>query len=181
MSLTFIEHWLVTSWADIATFIVSIGGGITFLATLWKWRTDYTRDLRKQRFELYYKLRSQYETFVPIFEALDHYAEAKTQEEKNKAEAEVRALDTNVREQFAAFLENVALLAQSKIINYRLANYEFGHYALLCWDTPPFWDDPFDKQDHPYWALLKAFIDNIRVYQHELFNERTKTVSKIRL
>jgi hypothetical protein len=85
---------------------------------------------------------------------------------KADAEAAIRALSINIRARFAAFIEHVALVTKSGIISYRLANYEFGYYAIMCWECgSPFWDDLTDddtKQKDPYWGLYCEFVSKLR-------------------
>jgi hypothetical protein len=77
-------------------------------------------------------------------------------QKKEAKQKDIRALPIRTREKFAAFIEHIGLVTKSGLISRRLANYEFGYYAILCWECSPFWEDIVDpeaKQNDPYWAL----------------------------
>ncbi|MFZ3327636.1 MAG: hypothetical protein WA231_17895 [Methylocella sp.] len=183
MSITEIEDWLKFNAVPLSV----LGGMIVFLTNLWKLRVDYSKDIRKQRRDLIDKLRSQFddeEMFGNVFDALDDYRTAiETNDEESRlaAELKVRAINVATRDKFCTLLERVALLSKSKVIDERWAHYEFGYYTLLCWKTPPFWDEPFDSENEPYWALFKDFAERMEVCEKELKADPEKTIRRIRV
>jgi len=134
---------------------------------------EVSKDATRRRSETYDKLRIAFdgEEFAPVYDALDNYAQAlkpftnassdskgdappisdESTRERAVADNAVRKLSPNVRRGFAASIEHIALVTKSGLISYTLANYEFGYYAILCWDCEPFWHDL--EQNTPYWAL----------------------------
>jgi hypothetical protein len=163
--------------------------GLTIIALLgiagsiFKFGYEFRRDGARQRSDLYDKLRERFdgEEFDNIFTALDNYAEALPEQQAQEEQA-IRDLTINDRGGFAAFIEHVALVTKSGLISYPLANYEFGFYAIRCWECAPFWDDLCDdaKQDDPYWALYREFVENLRPAAEALKNNPSGEIAKLR-
>jgi len=169
--------------------------GITLVAVLGifggiiKFAYEVARDNTRRRGEVYDKLREKFDSdeFEPIYCLLETYAYGSDNEQK-EAEKAIRALSVDERQRFGAFIEHVALVAKSGVINYALANYEFGYYTRLCWKCPPFWDDLCDEngQNDPYWAIYREFVDELEPFDRALREKREsflpkKTLSKIKI
>ena len=63
------------------------------------------------------------------------------------------------KREFLGFFEELALMANSKLIKRRVAHYMFGYYALRCWQSQNFWID-IERQSI-YWALFKDFAQQM--------------------
>jgi len=121
--------------------------------------------------------------FNPIFRALDAYKYG-SPEERSEAEKAIHDLSLRLKEKFAAFIEHIGLLTKSGVLSYRLANYQFGYYAILCWECSPFWDDitdPDTKQNDPYWALYREFVENLRPVASALKSKSVAEVAKLKI
>lgn len=64
------------------------------------------------------------------------------------------------RRNLVGFLEEVALMVDSKLIRLEVAHYMYGYYVLLVADSKHFWDglDP----DSQYWAVFRRFAQRLR-------------------
>jgi hypothetical protein len=144
------------------TLFAVIGG---FLGAL-KFLIEYSRDNRRKRMELYIKLREEFRTkpsFGKIMEFLETYAASEEADKPALGETFLREVDRDTRLEFAAFLDDLAMIMKSGALRARVANYMFGYYAILCWKNDPFWTG-LDR-DGPYWALLKYFIGWMKLHQ----------------
>jgi hypothetical protein len=68
---------------------------------------------------------------------------------------------------------------KSGALRARVANYSFGHYAILCWENAPFWEEL--GQDDPYWAVLKYFVWWMKVHKRILTAVRWLAVFSLRV
>jgi hypothetical protein len=169
------------SFFDGLTLLVVLG----IFGSIGKFAYESTRDGTRRRSDLYDKLRERFDgdEFDPVYTALENYNYCPPEERAN-AEVAIRALPINIRARFAAFIEHVALVTKSGIISYRLANYEFGYYAIMCWECgPPFWDDLTDeatKQNDPDWALYRDFVRMLRLAASELKRNTSAEIAKLK-
>ena len=166
-------------------------GGVTFLAILGlfgglvKFYYEFARDNARRRSDLYDKLREKFDSdeFGNIYEAIDRYTYC-LPEEKGEVEKAIRALPLHVRDKFAAFIEYVGLLTKSELLSCELSNDEFGYYAILCWECTPLWDDitdPVLKQNDPYWALYREFVEKLRPVATALKGNPSAEIAKLKL
>ena len=56
---------------------------------------------------------------------------------------------------FVGFLEEVALMVNSRLIRKEVAHYMFGYYVLLCSQSDYFWEG-LDRNS-VYWSLFRRF------------------------
>ncbi|RNJ50328.1 hypothetical protein [Methylocystis hirsuta] len=169
--------------------------GLTLVAlsgiagSIFKFGYELKKDGVKRRSDLYDDLRKEFDggSFDNIFTALDDYDTAVKHNPAGslpviQAEISIRSLPLNDKYRFAAFIEHVALVTNSGIISYPLANYAFGEYARLGWNCAPFWDDLCDtsKQKDPYWAMYQEFVAKLQPAAEALNATPSKAVAKIR-
>lgn len=64
------------------------------------------------------------------------------------------------RRNLVGFLEEVALMVDSKLIRLEVAHYMYGYYVLLVANSKHFWHglDP----DSQYWAVFRRFAQKLR-------------------
>lgn len=72
---------------------------------------------------------------------------------------ELAALPVQVRRNFAGFMEEVALMTNSKLLSPVVASYMFGRYVVLTERSRHFWEG-MDK-DERYWSLFRSFASQI--------------------
>lgn len=86
----------------------------------------------------------------------------------------LRKLPIQDRRNFGGFLEEVALMVNSKQITKDVAHYMFGHYILLTERSTHFWQD-LDR-DGTYWRLFHHFATEMRECA-----ERAEDLEKLKL
>jgi hypothetical protein len=64
------------------------------------------------------------------------------------------------RRNFVGFLEEVALMVNSKVLRPEVAHYMFGYYVLLVDGSQHFWED-LDRSSE-YWALFRTFASRMK-------------------
>ncbi|MGY8662430.1 hypothetical protein Q3C01_08685 [Bradyrhizobium sp. UFLA05-109] len=130
-----------------------------------KFLFEYHRENKRKRMEMYISLREKFrenDDFDPIFAALDQYNEA---EPDSAAEAQARLKLSSIpygdRYEFVALLDDIAMAMNSGTLKPRVANYSFGHYAILCWEVDEFWTDLRENRNDPYWSLFRRFVKRL--------------------
>lgn len=140
--------------------------GITLLALVGaaKFLLEYSRDNKRKRMEQYVSLRKKFrenDKFDEIFAWLDKYDEAEDERDKAVARLKLSEIPYGDRYEFVALLEDIAMAMNSGALKPRVANYMFGHYAILCWEVDEFWVHLREGKDEPYWALFKRFVKRL--------------------
>jgi hypothetical protein len=95
------------------------------------------------------------------------------------AQERVKKIPAKERGAFANFIEHVALVTQSGFISYPLAHYEFGYYAIRCYECDEFWHD-LEERDSPYWALYGYFIKRLIIERDKLKEDPETEIKKLR-
>lgn len=70
------------------------------------------------------------------------------------------------RRNLVGFLEEVALLVDSKIIREDVAYYMFGYYVNLIYKSENFWEG-LDREG-PYWQVFRKFAERMKDHQPRL-------------
>lgn len=149
--------WLVSWLKDNGITLVALVGAAKFLF-------EYNRDNKRKRMEMYINLREKFREnkgFDDIFKALDKYDQAKNEATKAAARKKLSLIPYGHRYEFVALLEDIAIAMKSGALKPSVANYMFGHYAILCWDIDEFWSDLRENKEEPYWALFKHFVKRL--------------------
>lgn len=75
-------------------------------------------------------------------------------------DAGLSAIPIQERRNLVGFLEEVALMVDSKLIRLEVAHYMYGYYVLLVANSKHFWVglDP----DSQYWAVFRQFANKLR-------------------
>jgi hypothetical protein len=137
---------MLSYFKDAAIILASVVTVITFFTGAW----EYRRRTRQERAQNLLQMRRRFlETpaFREILEALI------TQDPRL---AQVPLAD---RRNFAGFLEEVALMANSNLIRPEVAHYMFGYYVLLTDESPLFWAGM--ERESVYWSQFRQFAAHI--------------------
>ncbi|MGV3617621.1 MAG: hypothetical protein ACO1SV_20035 [Fimbriimonas sp.] len=128
-----------------------IAGSIIALVTFFSGVVEYARQTHLRRAQQFVEMRRRFlETglFQEIIRLLAHDDPA------------LRNIPIQDRRNFGGFLEEVALMVNSRLIPRPVAHYMFGHYVLLTERSVHFWDG-LDR-DGTYWQLFHRFAADMR-------------------
>ena len=141
---------------DIKEIAVIVGAVISLLALV-KGVFEYARQGTQRRAEYFLKMRDRIfgdDDFNMVQFAIDDGSEEKISE-----------ISLAQKETFLSFIEEVAVLKNSKIINVDIAYYMFGYFAISCWNSDYFWSD-IDRNDR-YWTVFKKFAEQMIEYKQK--------------
>lgn len=129
-------------------------GGIAALTTFLTGVVEYARQANLRRGEAFIAMRRRFledPRFRDILNLLDHddprLAEVPTQDRRN----------------FVGFLEEVAILCESKMIRREIAHYMFGRYVGLADASEHLWHG-LHKEDR-YWTLFRRYAADNRAME----------------
>lgn len=137
-----LEFW--KSWAIIAAGVI---GFITFLTGL----LEYVRQGRQHRAENFVQMRRRFLETPQYRQILDKLA---------VDDPTLRDESVQEKRNFIGFLEEVALMVNSKLIRKEVAHYMFGYYVLLAAKSVHFWEG-LDK-DSQYWTVFRQFSEEMK-------------------
>ncbi|BCD99846.1 hypothetical protein [Marinagarivorans cellulosilyticus] len=87
----------------------------------------------------------------------------------------IDTLTLDQKETYLGFIEEIAVLENSKLINTQTAYYMFGYCAISCWRSDLFWRDV--SREDKYWSLFKDFAERMCVFD----TEREIVTKKVKL
>lgn len=143
---------------------ITIGGLIT-LITFWVGLIQYIRQNRQNRATQFVEARRRFLENPSFREILNLLATDSPQ---------LKDIPIQERRNLVGFLEEVALMVNSRIIRQRVAHYMFGYYVLLVDGSENFWDGLDKKSD--YWAVFRSFAYAMRS-QSEHITENAKDLA----
>jgi len=135
--------------------ITLILGGIVGLLTLIKGVGEYSRQGAQKRAEHFIELRKRFQEnslFKEMCQELDEDPPALA----NRPFKEKREL--------LGFFEDIALMANSKLIREHVVHYMFGYYMIRCWESNNFWKNL--NRDSKYWALFRHFAEEMKKFEN---------------
>jgi hypothetical protein len=162
-----IKDWLLADRQVVAF----LGATFTAICGFCAWLFAYWREIKRRNFETFFKMRGEFRTnerFGRVFKALN--GDPATMRPKSgpigallgrkddgSPEITLDQISHDDAEEFAGFLEEVAILVQSKVISPKLAHYFFGYYAIVVVNNPSFMEKIEDEETREYWGLLRSF------------------------
>lgn len=137
--------------------LVIIFGILGSLLAFFKGIVEYTRQGSEKRADRFFKLERDF-----------FYIECNKNICRLLESDDVRLLDVGYEDKlnFLGFLEQVALLVNSKLLRFEVANYVYGYYISKCANSVNFWTDELDKSS-PYWSLFFSFSERIKIAKIE--------------
>ena len=153
--------------------LAEIAGVVIALVTLVKGVVEYIKQGAQKRTELFLKMRDRYDKFVGLCSLLAHRDSA-------AAENEIRRLPFDIKREFLALYEEIALMTNSGLIRRNVAHYVFGYHAIQCWKCDAFWEDPLFDRESPYWGLFRNFAEEMEAIEGS-FNAKTTDFSSFKL
>ncbi|AIE85310.1 hypothetical protein [Fimbriimonas ginsengisoli] len=131
---------------EISKDLAIIGGTILALTTFLTGAFEFARQSHLRRVEHFIQMRRRF-LETPVFQQILRMITT-----DDPALCEVPVQD---RRNFGGFLEEVALMVNSRLISREVAHYMFGHYVLLTDRSHHFWSG-LDREG-TYWKLLHRF------------------------
>lgn len=128
-----------------------IGGTIVALTTFFTGVVEFARQSNLRRVEHFVQMRRRF-LETPMFQDILRLI--------TTDDPALRTLPIQDRRNFGGFLEEVALMMNSRLISRKVAQYMFGHYVILTADSENFWVG-LDREGD-YWQLLNWFADEMR-------------------
>jgi hypothetical protein len=129
---------------------IVVGGVIAFL-TLWVGLFQYAKQSHSTRASQFIQMRRRFledETFRELLNQISACTES------------VQTAPIQDRRNLVGFLEEVALMVNSRLIRKDVAHYMFGHYVLLIDNCDAFWEG-LDRQSE-YWSLFRRLAEDMR-------------------
>jgi len=136
-----LDYW--KNWAIIA-------GGIVGLITFFTGVLEYVRQGRQHRAQNFVQMRRRFLETPQYREILDMLA---TDDPK------LREASVQEKRNFVGFLEEVALMVNSRLIRREVAHYMFGYYVLLTAKSEHFWEN-LDRGGR-YWTVFRSFASDM--------------------
>ena len=139
--------------ADQVSFIKDVSiivAGIVALSGLLSGAVEFIRQGRQHRAENLIQMRRRFLETLEYRQILDML---------QSGDPEIATSSIQERRNFVGFLEEVALMVNSKLIRLEVAQYMFGYYVLLVSRSEPFWHN-LERGDI-YWTLFNRFAEEM--------------------
>jgi hypothetical protein len=133
--------------------IITIISGLIAIISIMKALLEYSKKNQLDRAKVYIELRKRFketDNFATIISYLD------------SGDKRLATIDISDKLKFLGFLEEVALMVNSGLLNKKIANQSFGFYIRRAWENQYMWWEGNHK-DSEYRILL-----------HWLYNECVK-------
>jgi hypothetical protein len=137
---------------DVSKDLAIIGGTIIALTTFFTGAVEFARQSHLRRVEHFIQMRRRF-LETPVFQEILRLI--------TTDDPALCNLPVQDRRNFGGFLEEVALMVNSRLISRQVAHYMFGHYVLLTEQSRNFWHG-LDREG-PYWRLLHAFAAEMEI------------------
>jgi hypothetical protein len=124
--------------------------GIVALSTFLSGVIEFVRQGRQRRAENLIQLRRRFLETPQYREILDML---------QSGDPSIAKTSIQERRNFVGFLEEIALMMNSRLIRPQVAQYMFGYYVLMVSRSKPFWTD-LERGDI-YWTLFNHFADEM--------------------
>lgn len=147
---------------SIPTDLAIIFGIIGSLLTFFKGIVEYSKQGSEKRADRFFKLEQE-------FLSNKNYKKICNLLESDNFELSNISYEDKVS--FLGFLEQIALLVNSKLLSIEIASYVYGYYAEKCANSKNFWNDELDKNSQ-YWKLFFSFVEKLRYIDQKKINLR---------
>jgi hypothetical protein len=134
--------------------IAIILAGVVALVTFFFGVLEYVRQGRQHNAANFVQMRRRFLETSLFREILDLLAHD---------DPLLKEISVQDRRNFVGFLEEVALMANSKIISPEVAYYMFGYYVVLTDRSENIWED-LDRSG-AYWAVFRHFASQMKAFE----------------
>src|SRR5579862_2604430 len=147
------------STPDQVSFIKDVSiivAGIVALSTFMTGAIEFMRQGRQHRAENLIQMRRRFLETIQYREILDML---------QSGDGAIATSSIQERRNFVGFLEEIALMVNSKLIRLEVAQYMFGYYVLLVSRCDRFWEG-LDRGDI-YWTLFNHFAEEMAAMEKQ--------------
>jgi hypothetical protein len=141
----------ILTWIkDVSIVVAGVVALITFVTGTWQ----YIRQNRQTRAQHFLEMRRRFledERFRVLLNLLA------------SRDPGIRETPIQDRRNLVGFLEEVALMVNSRIIKPEVAHYMFGYYVNLIAETDEFWEGLEPKSE--YWRVYWDFVQTMKTYR----------------
>ncbi len=134
-------------WKDIAI----IFGGVLALTSFLSGMSEYVRQGHQHRASHFVEMRRRF-LEDPLFREILNLMASDP--------GNLRNTPVQDRRNFVGFLEEVAVMVNSRLIRRDVAHYMFGYYVLLTDECEPFWEG-LDRSSQ-YWTVFRRFAKDMK-------------------
>lgn len=138
-------------WKDVAI----IFGGVLALTTFFSGMFEYIRQGHQHRAANFVQMRRRF-LEDPLFRDILNLMATNT--------PALKKTPIQDRRNFVGFLEEVALMVNSRLIRKEVAHYMFGYYVLLTDRCEDFWDGL--ERESQYWSVFRQFSSQMTELSH---------------
>jgi hypothetical protein len=136
---------------DTLKDLAIIGAGVMALTTFFSGVVEYARQNHTKRAEQFVLMRRRF-LEDPLFREILNGLPSD--------DPKLATFPIQDRRNFLGFLEEVALMVNSRIIRREIAHYMFGYYVLLADKSQNIWTD-LDRES-VYWTVFRNFATLMR-------------------
>lgn len=137
---------------SLPTDLAIIFGILGSLITFFKGVVEYSKQGSEKRADRFFKLEHEflsnasYKNICNLLESDSH---------------ELSKISYEDKVSFLGFLEQIALLVNSKLLSIEIASYVYGYYVSRCSSSKNFWTEDLDKNSS-YWSLFFSFAEKCK-------------------
>ena len=132
---------------SIPTDLAIIFGILGSLLTFFKGVLEYSRQGSEKRANRFFKLEHEFLSNA-AYKTICNYLE--------NDDLELSKISYEDKVSFLGFLEQIALLVNSKLLSIEVASYVYGYYVMKCAESKNFWTKELDRESD-YWILFFSF------------------------
>lgn len=132
---------------DLSIVLAGLVAVVTFVSGAWQ----YARQGRDSRVEHFVTMRRRF-LEDPVFRGLLNQLAT--------GDPSVAHAPVQDRRNFVGFLEEVALMVNSRLVRPDVAHYMFGYYVGLVDSSDAFWEGL--ERDSAYWTVFRRFAADLR-------------------
>lgn len=151
--ITYLLKLSLSDWKDIASILSAIFASLLII----KGTYELHLQGKQKRTEFFVTMHNRL-IENPTLGMITEMLERERIEDKGQgggAGTGLAKLSIKEKSAFLHFLEEVALMTQSKLLRKDVAHYMFGYYAITCWKSNNFWSNMNREGD--YWELFRKF------------------------
>ena len=145
---------------SLPTDLAIIFGILGSLITFFKGVLEYSKQGSEKRADRFFKLEHEFLS-NNAYKSICNFLE--------NDDEELLKITYEEKVSFLGFLEQIALLVNSKLLSIDVASYVYGYYVTICAESKNFWTEELDR-DSTYWSLFFSFSEKCLQTKPETIN-----------